>query len=58
MTESIENLHQQELVRRRGLLMTQYIATTIDVSVIREKCLENIVRWRRKAVTVSYGMTG
>jgi len=48
MTESIENLHQQELVRRRGLLMTQYIAATIDVSVIRKTCLENIVRWRRQ----------
>lgn len=48
MTESNDNLHQQELVRRRGLLMTQYIAATIDVSVIREKCLENIVRWRRQ----------
>jgi hypothetical protein len=46
MTESIENLHQQELVRRRGLLMTQYIAATIDVSVIRKTCLENIVCWR------------
>lgn len=48
MTESIENLHQQELVRRRGLLMTQYIAATIDVSAIRKTCLENIVRWRRQ----------
>ncbi len=40
--------HQQELVRRRGLLMTQYIAATIEVSVIRKTCLENIVRWRRQ----------
>lgn len=48
MTESNDNPHQQELIRRRGLLMTQYIAATIDVSVIRKTCLENIVRWRRQ----------
>jgi len=28
--------------------MTQYIAATIEVSVIRKTCLENIVRWRRQ----------
>lgn len=48
MTESNDNPHQQELVRRRRLLMTQYIAATIEVSVIRKTCLENIVRWRRQ----------
>jgi len=46
MTESDHIPHQQELVRRRGLLMARYIIATIEVSSIRKNCLENIVRWR------------
>lgn len=40
--------HQHELVRQRGLLISRYIAVTIEVSVIRQACLECIVRWRKQ----------
>jgi hypothetical protein len=46
LTDTNQIRHQQELVRQRGLLMTRYIAATIEVSIIRTTCLENIVRWR------------
>lgn len=38
--------HPQELVHLRGLLIRRYIARTVPVSQIRQKCLSNIVRWR------------
>lgn len=41
-----KQLHQQELVRLRALLISRYIARTATVTQIRQKCLSNIVRWR------------
>lgn len=41
-----KQLHQQELVRLRALLVSRYIARTATVTQIRQQCLSNIVRWR------------
>ena len=43
-----ESRYQHELIRQRSLLMTRYIAATVEVSVIRKTCLESIVRWRKQ----------
>lgn len=46
MSNSNKPIHPQELARLRGLLMARYIVATVDISIIRQTCLSNIVRWR------------
>lgn len=46
MMDSRKQLHPQELKRQRSLLIGSYIAATVPIYEIRQKCLSNIVRWR------------